>query len=207
MVCTDNVLDLVFVVDSSGSIEEAEGGLNNWELVKSFISNVVDFLDVGENNVRIGLVNFSNLVLSVFKLNTSYLKSDIKDLVADLGFIGGTTDTAGALREMMEVQFTEANGDRPNVPNVVVLITDGGHSAEFDPPIPEAEKAHAEGIQIITVGITNQINETELREISSPPQLLGSNYFISDDFMSLDVDVRDALIVETCSAVSGKLIS
>ena len=122
-----------------------------------------------------------------------------------MGFIGGTTNTSGALREMRLHQFVEANGDRPDVPNVAIVITDGASTEDQNQTIPEAQLAHEAGIQIISVGITDKINVTELEQISSPPQELGKNYFISDDFMSLDVEVKDAVVTETCSAVAGKL--
>jgi hypothetical protein len=41
------VFDLVFVLDSSGSLGET-----NWQIVKQFASDLVEFLPVGENDVR-----------------------------------------------------------------------------------------------------------------------------------------------------------
>jgi len=37
----------------------------------------------------------------------------------------GTTDTAGALAYVRTTMLTSAAGDRSNVPNVVVVLTDG----------------------------------------------------------------------------------
>ena len=43
-----------------------------------------------------------------------------------LGFFkGGNTNTTGALRETRTKIFTPENGDRPLVPNILILITDG----------------------------------------------------------------------------------
>ena len=41
---------------------------------------------------------------------------------------GGVTNTAAAL-DSLETMFSEVNGDRPNVTNVALLVTDG-HSAD-----------------------------------------------------------------------------
>ena len=41
---------------------------------------------------------------------------------------GGQTNTAMAL-DSMAAMFTEENGDRPNVPNVALFVTDG-HSSD-----------------------------------------------------------------------------
>ena len=209
MVCNNSVLDLVFVVDSSGSIEEAnptDGSFDNYELLKTFVSNIIGLLDIGEDKVRVGLVRFSNFVNSEFYLNTTFVKSELQNRVLNMDFIGGTTNTSGALREMRLHQFVEVNGDRPDVPNVAVIITDGASNEDQDQTIPEAQLAHEAGIQIISVGITDKINRTELEQISSPPQELGKNYFVSDDFMSLNVEVKNAFVTETCSSVAGKFL-
>lgn len=37
----------------------------------------------------------------------------------------GQTVTGKALEELLSVQFTPENGDRPNIRNVAIVITDG----------------------------------------------------------------------------------
>ena len=39
-------------------------------------------------------------------------------------YTGGSTNTAAALETILDM-FTEENGDRPDVPNYAVIITDG----------------------------------------------------------------------------------
>ena len=60
---------------------------DNWELLKSFVSGMVEILDIGENRVRVGLVNFSNTITSVFHLNTTYDKTEIKAMVEDIHLV------------------------------------------------------------------------------------------------------------------------
>lgn len=73
--CSDNLLDLVFVVDSSGSIQDK--GANNYNLLLTFIVNVINDLDIGANRTRVGLVKFSNQAESMFFLNTYNNKADL----------------------------------------------------------------------------------------------------------------------------------
>ena len=47
-------LDLVFVIDGSGSV-----GVHNFIKVKEFLKNVVDFYNVGLDQTRIGLITYS----------------------------------------------------------------------------------------------------------------------------------------------------
>jgi hypothetical protein len=62
--------DIVFVVDSSGSIDDSD--ILNWERVKNFTKSVVELLDIGRDNVRIGLVLFGNEAHIQFYLDSYY---------------------------------------------------------------------------------------------------------------------------------------
>ena len=46
----DDIIDLVLVVDSSGSIRETpeDGSVDNWQLVKNFLTNLTQLFDVGQ---------------------------------------------------------------------------------------------------------------------------------------------------------------
>ena len=70
--CEQFIVDLVFVVDSSGSIRDnnpADGSFDNWALILQYVYDVVDFLDIGENANRIGLVAYSQNAVNIFYLN------------------------------------------------------------------------------------------------------------------------------------------
>ena len=57
--CTGAQGDLVFVIDSSGSIRDAnpsDGSYDNWNLILNFLTDFVDRLPVGTDDYRIGLV-------------------------------------------------------------------------------------------------------------------------------------------------------
>ncbi len=68
--CSQATADLVFVVDSSGSIRDK--GFENWDTILTFVSDLVTALPVGENGVRIGMVVFSNNARNEFYLNSDY---------------------------------------------------------------------------------------------------------------------------------------
>ena len=74
--------------------------------------------------------------------------------------------------------FTEVHGDRPNVPNIAILVTGRKSSVDTHRTIPEAEAARAQGIHIYGVGCWLR-DLTELRGIVSRPTnqnlLLSSN--------------------------------
>ena len=55
-----------------------------------------------------------------------YFSSDMFTTVDRLNFVGGRTSTSAALRLLRTDLFTEQRGVRDDVPQVAVLITDGG---------------------------------------------------------------------------------
>jgi len=112
--------DIVFVVDGSGSI-----GSSNFAKVKSFISHLVGRLDIDSGNTRVGLVTFSSNIGSGFNLGDHTTVVSVQSAIASLTYTGGGTDTAGALAYVRTTMLTSAAGDRSNVPNVVVVLTDG----------------------------------------------------------------------------------
>ena len=66
------MVDLVFVVDSSGSIRDnnpPDGSFDNWNLVLQYIYDVVEFLQIGENLNRVGLVAYSQTAQNIIFLN------------------------------------------------------------------------------------------------------------------------------------------
>ena len=60
----DGVADLVFVVDSSGSIQETR-----FYMVLEFISNITEHMEVRQGRVRVALVTYSDEATLQFNLN------------------------------------------------------------------------------------------------------------------------------------------
>ena len=79
------------------------------------------------------------------------------------------TNTQAALALASRDVFTSRHGDRPHADNVIIIITDGRSSPETRRPEPEAERLRAAGVRIVVVGVTNLIDEEELRRLSSAP--------------------------------------
>ena len=57
------------------------------------------------------------------------------------------TNTSGGIRMMHSVMFKEANGDRPGIPSIGIVVTDGASSTDSDLTIPEADIARHKGIR------------------------------------------------------------
>ena len=77
---------------------------------------------------------------------------------------------SGGLYVMKHVIFQPWSGDRPDVTNIAIVITDGQSTRDKHLMGPYAKEARDSGVKILTVGITDKINMTELKKIASQPQ-------------------------------------
>lgn len=210
--CTSTVVDLVFLIDTSGSICNDAGVTycDNWGEIRNFTNLVIDQLTIGPSNTRVGLVQFGTLqdTKSIFFLNTYTNKTSLKEAVSRLEYRPfQTTFTGTGINLVMSEQFTAANGDRSDRKNILLLITDG-RTSTGDPvnAITAANNAKSAGVEILAVGVTNNVNVQELRDISSSPQRENETYWVATDFSILS-SVANEVTQQTCNVVStGKLI-
>ncbi|ELU16324.1 hypothetical protein CAPTEDRAFT_192434 [Capitella teleta] len=204
-VSSDCALDLVILVDSSGSIRKAnpeDGSYDNWQLLLNFIKTAISKFVIGPRDTRVSIILFSTDATLEFTLNAADSEAEIIALVDQLPYIDGWTNTADALKIAAEQALTLENGDRPEKPNVVIMITDGQSSHKENPnfrdPAQDALKLQ-EKAYVLVVGITDQVDEAELAAISSPPSIKGISYFTSPDFTEVST-ILDFLLASGCSS-------
>lgn len=188
--------DLVFVLDSSGSI-----GLNNWYKITNFTANVVNAFNIAQENVRVGVLWYGNEADVAFYLNTYTDRRQILDEIRQIPWKDQETNTSGAIRTMRTQMFTPERGDRPDVPNIGVVITDGESNRDADLTIPEANDAKADGIIMFALGIGDKVSMDELIGIANSPK--DKYVFKATDFDALkniEVQVESA----ACEAAAGR---
>ena len=99
--CIAKVADVVFVVDTSGSI-----GRPNFERIKEFIKDVVLTFDVDYRYTRVGLIEFSTTPKIEFKLFEKNNITELLDAIDNITYSGGGTSTSDAL-ELMRLEGFE----------------------------------------------------------------------------------------------------
>lgn len=87
-----------------------------------------------------------------------------------------TNNIADGLRLMAEQQFTVTNGDRRNVQNISILITDSRPDNSVD-ALRYATQAKNAGVRLFTIGVGNNVDMTTMLQMSSPPQTEGVTYW------------------------------
>ena len=91
-----------------------------------FLSQLVSRLDVDNGKTRVGLVTIAAKVGDVFNLTDHSSMEKLQSAIWSLERTGGsTTNTAAALDYARTRMLTEEAGDRDNVHNIVVVVTDG----------------------------------------------------------------------------------
>jgi len=78
-------------------------------------------------------------------------------------YFGGNTNTTGGLRLMRTEIFNPANGDRPYVADVAVLITDGVPTREVEGLAHEVWQIKSRAIDIIGVGVTKAVSSSVVK--------------------------------------------
>uniref|UniRef100_A0A668SWQ8 VWFA domain-containing protein n=1 Tax=Oreochromis aureus TaxID=47969 RepID=A0A668SWQ8_OREAU len=139
-----------FLIDSSRSVRPHE-----FETMRKFMIDIINTLDIGLNATRVGVVQYSSQV---------ELSNIVKAINQIIPLAQGTM-TGLAIRYMMNEAFTAEAGDRPKVPNVAVIVTDGRPQ---DRVAEVAAEAREKGIEIYAVGVA-RADMTSLRAMASPP--------------------------------------
>ncbi|XP_040912371.1 collagen, type XXVIII, alpha 2a [Toxotes jaculatrix] len=200
--CKERPMELVFVIDSSESV-----GPENFEIIKDFVTRLVDRTTVGRNATRIGLVLYSLDVHLEFNLVRYMNKQDVKQAIRKMPYMGEGTYTGTAIRKATQEAFFSA---RPGVRKVAIVITDGQTDKREPVKLDIAvREAHAANIEMYALGIVNSSDPTqaeflrELNLIASDPDT--EHMYLIDDFNTLTA-LESKLVSQFCEDENGALI-
>ena len=99
-------LDLVFLLDTSGSIEEIYQEHVRWAVA------LVDSLQIEPDAVHVAAVQYAGFPLTEFALGTYPSVEDIREHLTQISFQSGVTRTGYALRKAEAELFREDRGAR-----------------------------------------------------------------------------------------------
>ncbi|XP_071402743.1 LOW QUALITY PROTEIN: collagen alpha-6(VI) chain-like [Centroberyx affinis] len=182
-VCKDVPSDLVFLIDSSGSIN-----LPDFQKMKDFMKSVITKSVIGQNQVHIGVMHYSTIQRLEFPLNRYYDKGEMLKAIDNMQQIGGGTHTGGAISDVSQY-FDVFSGGRPDLRQRLIVITDGESQDEVTGP---AEALRAKGVTIYAIGVVNA-NTTQLLEISGSQDRM----YAERDFDALR-DLESEVAMELC---------
>ena len=195
--CDHNV-DIVFVLDSSGSI-----GSDGWENMKNYVKKTVQALHEVGTNTQLGLVSFDDSVDEdhVIPLTAHEDKARfLRDLDA-LDLRGGSTRIDLGMKRALDL----FKGDhRPHAHNTVVLLTDGLPDSNT-PTLQEiGQWFHDKHIRVIVAGIGDGVDSDGLRSMTLDHSTTHTMYFPVDHINDIARPQTVDNILEGCNFAYGK---
>ncbi|XP_071082783.1 collagen alpha-4(VI) chain-like [Haliotis cracherodii] len=157
--------DLVILLDSSGSVTKPD-----FEKAKQFLESFIGDLEVSDEGYQIAVVRFSDGIRREAKLGQfNGKKGELRAKVMKIYHNGGGTNTAKALNYALTKILTR--GNRDEVPDQILTLTDG-KSDDMESTAKAIEAARAKHVEMISVGVGAGVNDTELRNLASRPELM-----------------------------------
>jgi len=178
------------MIDISGSLETI------FEADISLARSIAYGLDLDSGNARVGAMTFSSQVQGQFFLN-SYIGSR-QSVITAMSFYdySGSTNIAAALTETLSNQFTAANGARPGVAKVAILITDGYATVNPDQVIPAATALKNTGVELYVIATGESPNLSVLQSLASSPT---NKYLLSLPDTSFVSSTSSTLLDRVCA--------
>lgn len=189
--CNLTQADILFVLDSSGSVSNP-----SFKTMMTFVSEIVEGFDIGNNKVRVGVIIFSSTTAQKIYLDSFYEKAVLKNAISKIQRISGGTNTGDALLKARTVSLQPNHGDRPNVPNIVIVITDG-KSQDRAYTSKRAAELRRSGAVVFSIGIGRAVGITELKAIATGPDT--NHVFRVNNFKALE-SIKKELATKTCEA-------
>ncbi|XP_017531177.3 collagen alpha-3(VI) chain isoform X3 [Manis javanica] len=175
--------DLIFLIDGSNNT-----GSVNFPVIRDFLVNLFERLSIGAQQIRVGVVQYSDEPRTMFSLDTYSTKAQVLEAVKALGFMGGELANVGlALDFVVENHFTRAGGSRveKGVPQVLVLISAGPSSDEIRDGVVALKQA-----SVFSFGLgAHAASRAELQHIATNDNLV----FTVPEFRSFG-DLQEQLL-------------
>ncbi|TDH11240.1 hypothetical protein EPR50_G00058720 [Perca flavescens] len=175
--CTINNADIIFLVDSSTSINETQYGS-----MRIFMESIVKQTTVGKDRTRFGLISYATEPQRHFSLHDYDSKRKVLAAIPKQKPTEGDTYTGEALQFSLQY-FNAAHGGRRalNVPQILMVITDG---AATNPYIlkEHSDALRDNGIIVISVGV-KEANIEQLETMTGGDK---SKVFFVENFEALE---------------------
>ena len=196
MSVTECFVDLAYVVDSSGSINYKD--VRNWNKTKEFLVNVTSLFNIGPENVQVATVLFSNDAQVVWGLTRYRDETSLVNAIRRLPYLDNRTNLNDALYLTRTDVFAPGRGTRDGVRKAAIILTDGVDDVPTNGTeltLQNATECKNDGITLMAIGVSDQVNEPRLRQIVSPPA--NTHYYPVDDFRAL-MSIVNELIPAVC---------
>lgn len=179
--------DVLVLLDASGSIASYE-----FSHMVSFLAELLQPFSLGPEEVRFGLLLVGTEPRLEFGFEAHSSQQALQAALQRVKQLRGDTNTPKALEMAGERLLPQGipGGTRPNLPRVLVWLTDGVDPGQVSKPMKQLRD---EGVNVLVVS-TGHSNYQVLREVVTPP-VEDHLYFVDiDDINIILEEVRNAII-------------
>lgn len=176
--------DLLFLLDSSGSVSYYE-----FSRIKEFIAELLLPFTFGPHDVQTGIVHISTMPILEFPFDRHLSTGAIQHAIRNIQQVMGDTNTGKTLSFAKEKLFTAEAGARPNVPKVLVWVTDGFSTDDISQPMQLLKDM---GVTVFIVS-TGRGNYLELSAAASQPPEKHLHFVDVDDLGIITKELQDAI--------------
>ena len=159
-VCRTQV-DLGFLLDGSGSVEMY--GKGNFQRCLDFIKSVANAFVISPHDTRVGVIVFSDSSELIFGFDRYSNRNSLVAALDTIKLPAKTTFTGKGLKMARDQLFS---GARHGVPHILIVLTDG---RSHDDVVKPARALREAGVQIFTVGLGTNYDESQLKAIADDP--------------------------------------
>lgn len=179
----NNTAEVIFLLDCSTSVTPM-----CFHDLTQFVKSVVESFTIGPDNIRVGVVPFSDDVYQTFGINRYNMTYQICAAIDNIGHKEGLTRTDLALKETKKLFMCS----RPGVQKIAIIITDGKSTCP-ERTLQNARDVKKDNVNVITIGVGSHVDLEELKHIASSERNVLSVY----DYSSLH-KLRDVISRRTC---------
>uniref|UniRef100_A0A2D4M848 VWFA domain-containing protein n=1 Tax=Micrurus spixii TaxID=129469 RepID=A0A2D4M848_9SAUR len=176
--------DLLFLLDSSGSVSYYE-----FSRIKEFIAELLLPFTFGPHDVQTGIVHISTTPILEFPFDRHFSTGAIQHAIRNIQQVMGDTNTGQTISFAKEKLFTAEAGARPNVPKVLVWVTDGFSKDDVAQPMQLLKDM---GVTVFIVS-TGRGNYLELSAAASQPPEKHLHFVDVDDLGLITKELQDSI--------------
>nr|AUX81366.1 von Willebrand factor [Myxine glutinosa] len=158
-------MDLIFALEDSDTVGERA-----FEMMKDFVQEVVQEVDIGENETKVGIVQFAEKPIVTLALEQYQQKEEVMETIKNMTFHGGDTVNTGAA---IESALAEEMPGRPDIPKIMFLLTASRANDTISRPAEEAQK---EGLAVFPIGVGEKTDMEQLEELGTFPAIAISSF-------------------------------
>ena len=174
-------------MDASTSV-----GQDNFEKMLQFVKDFLGNADIDSGNVQAGVLTYSTSFKIEFQIGQHTTTAELQKAIDKIPYTYGSTNTADALLTMATKMFT-TSADRPDAPNIAIVVTDGISNINSRRTIKEAINARAKNIHIYSIGIGLTDTKEVFAIATPPPEENSFNVQSFDELRGLDQKIFSSI--------------